>query len=170
MRIVRRVFLALALSLPGTFADAGPREDLAAIFSQDMASLDLAATKIAIDRMIDPSIDAGAQLAEIDRMAAEVRAMIPLGADSWQKVEVLRRYIYQPGAWNDGRAFAYDLEDPLGEDIRNKLMSDYLTDRRGNCITMPFLFIILGERVGLDVRPALAPLHVLVKFRDDAGR
>lgn len=35
---------------------------------------------------------------------------------------------------------------------------------------MPFLFIILGQRIGLDVWPALAPLHVLVKFRDDDGK
>lgn len=34
---------------------------------------------------------------------------------------------------------------------------------------MPFLFIILGQRLGLDVTPSMAPLHVFVKFTDDQG-
>ncbi|SFP22536.1 hypothetical protein SAMN04488056_1355 [Cohaesibacter marisflavi] len=35
---------------------------------------------------------------------------------------------------------------------------------------MPFLSIILGQRLGLDVVPAMAPLHVFVKFTDNAGK
>ncbi|WP_193747626.1 transglutaminase family protein [Leisingera sp. ANG-M7] len=134
-----------------------------------MQTADLARVKLEVDRIIDPSIDVEAQLAGINRMAAEVQAMLPHNADAWAKVEVLRRYIYEPGPWNTQRAFAYDHDDPYGRDVRNKLLGDYLQDRRGNCITMPFLFIILGQRLGLEMAPALAPLHVLVKFTDDQG-
>jgi len=83
---------------------------------------------------------------------------------------VLQRYIYQPGPWNGDNAFSYDHDDPYGLNVRNKLLSDYIQDSRGNCITMPFLFIILGQRLGLDVVPAMVPLHVSVKFTDDAGK
>ncbi len=33
---------------------------------------------------------------------------------------------------------------------------------------MPFLFILLADRMGLDVTASTAPLHVFVKFTDDA--
>ncbi len=35
---------------------------------------------------------------------------------------------------------------------------------------MPILMIILGQRIGLDTTAASAPIHVLIKFRDDEGK
>lgn len=162
-------FLVIMSIILATSAQADIRSDVKDLFSRDMETLDFARTKIEVDRMIDPSINTEAELAKIDRMVREVKAMLPPDADSWAKVEMLRRYVYQSGPWNQNRPFSYDFDDPYGLDVRNKLLSDYLADRRGNCITMPFLFIILGQRLGLKVVPAIAPLHVLVKFTDDQG-
>lgn len=140
------------------------------IFERAEADFDIARVKFEIDRLIDPTVNVNQGLARIDRMVADIEGMVPRNADSWEKVETLRKFIYQSGSWNNHRAFAYDMSDPLGETIQNKMMTDYFEDRQGNCVTMPFLFIILGQRIGLDVWPALAPLHVLVKFRDDRGQ
>ena len=161
------IFFTLLFAAGAAMADI--RSDVRELFTRNMNTLDFARVKIEVDRMIDPSIDANAQLAQIDQMVATIRTMLPPNATSWDKVETIRRYIYQPGSWNNGRAFSYDHDDPYGLDVRNKLLSDYIRDRRGNCITMPFLFIILGQRLGLDVTPAMAPLHVFVKFTDDQG-
>lgn len=161
------VLFAFLLSANTVLADI--RADVRELFTRDMDTLDFARVKIEVDRMIDPSLNVEAQLAQIDQMVATIRTMLPPNATSWDKVETIRRYIYQAGAWNDGRAFSYDHDDPYGLDVRNKLLSDYIQDRRGNCITMPFLFIILGQRLGLDVTPSMAPLHVFVKFTDDQG-
>ncbi len=166
LRILLACFFTL---LVPSITLGGIRADVRGLFWHDMSSLDFASVKIEVDRMIDPSIDVNAQLVKIDQMVATIKAMLPPNATSWDKVETIRRYIYQAGAWNDGRAFSYDHDDPYGLDVRNKLLSDYIQDRRGNCITMPFLFIILGQRLGLDVTPAMAPLHVFVKFTDDQG-
>ncbi|MEP2781947.1 MAG: transglutaminase family protein, partial [Pseudoruegeria sp.] len=160
--MLRFIFVLFAFFLSATTALADIRADVREVFARDMDTLDFAHVKIEVDRMIDPSIDVDAQLAQIDQMVATIRTMLPPNATNWDKVETIRRYIYQAGAWNDGRAFSYDHDDPYGLDVRNKLLSDYIQDRRGNCITMPFLFIILGQRLGLDVTPAMAPLHVFV--------
>ena len=156
-----------AITGPGASADVSA--DVERLFEIERATFDFARVKIEVDHMVDPSIDVETQLAQVDQMVATIRTMLPPNATSWDKVETIRRYIYQPGAWNDGRTFSYDHDDPYGLDVRNKLLSDYIQDRRGNCITMPFLFIILGQRLGLDVTPAMAPLHVFVKFTDDQG-
>jgi regulator of sirC expression with transglutaminase-like and TPR domain len=168
MLVCRLFVLLLALAL-GNSATADIRADLKGLFAQDMATLDLARTKFEIDRLVDRTTDVDAQLAEIDRMATTIEGMLPPGADDWTKIAAIRQFIYQPGPWNDNRAFSYDHNDPYGNDLTNKLLSDYIADRHGNCVTMPILFIILGQRSGLNVTAAVAPVHVLVKFTDSTG-
>lgn len=167
MRLVLS-FLSSALFLTSA-AYADVRTEIRNLFKQDFEEVDIARVKIKVDQMIAPRLDVEAQLAQINEMVASINDMLPRNADSWTKVEAIRKYIYQPGEWNGDNAFSYDHDDPYGLDVRNKLLSDYIQDRRGNCITMPFLFIILGQRLGLDVTPAMAPLHVFVKFTDDRG-
>lgn len=167
--IFKFMIAALVASLPSV-TSADVRSDVRAIFAQDMETIDLARAKLELDRLVMPSVDVAAELAQIDAMATELAAMIPAGADAWAKVEVLRRYLYEAGPWNDNRPFAYDMADPYGKLNGNKLLADYLNDRKGNCVTMPILMIVLGQRIGLDVTAASAPIHVLVKFRDDEGK
>lgn len=131
--------------------------------------IDLARAKVSIDHMIDSSVDVGGTLKQIDAMAADIKARVPANASSRDKLEVLSSYIYKPGPWNGNRPFQYDLADPYGDSIRNKLLSTYLATRKGNCVSMPLLFIILGQKLGIDVSASLAPLHMFVKYRDEKG-
>jgi len=78
--------------------------------------------------------------------------------------------IYRSGPWNDARPFSYDHDDPLGSNVANKLLATYLHTRRGNCVSMPVLFLILADRIGLNVGLSTAPLHVLVRYTDSQGR
>ena len=164
--------LAFCIALGSTpaSAESGVADEVRAIFDNAQQSPDLARVKFEIDRLIDPTVNVERELARVDRMVAKIEEMLPPDADSWQKIETLRKFIYESGPWNNHRPFAYDMDDPLGEAIKNKVMTGYFEDRLGNCVTMPFLFIILGQRIDLDVWPALAPLHILVKFRDDSGK
>ena len=95
--------------------------------------------------------------------------MLPAGASSRLTLDALRFHIYQPSPWNGNQPFGYDLDDPFGVNIRNKLLPTYLTTRKGNCISMPLLFIILGQKLGIDVTASTAPNHVFVKYRADDG-
>ncbi|MGK9232534.1 hypothetical protein KXS07_11415 [Inquilinus limosus] len=83
------------------------------------ADQDLARTKLAIDKFVDPAIDADATLAEIDRMTATIEKMIATlppeaAASSLERMKALRAFLYEPGWWNDQRPFTYDLNDPYG--------------------------------------------------------
>lgn len=140
------------------------------ILQQPEAEIDLAKAKVTIDRLIDPSIDAAATLAQLDAMAKSLGAMLPAGASKRLTLDALRYHVYKASPWNNNRPFRYDLDDPFGENISNKLLSTYLATRKGNCISMPMLFIILGQKLGIDVTAATAPNHVFVKYRDDAGQ
>ena len=145
------------------------RADVRALFERDMTNVDFARVMVDVERIVNPRADTDAMLAEIERMANHIGTAIPSTAPEWDKVDAIRQYIYEPGYWNGGQAFSYDLDDPYGQNFQNRLLSDYLNDRRGNCITMPFLFIAIGQRMDLNVRPSTAPLHVLVRFTDANG-
>ncbi|GKS96690.1 transglutaminase family protein [Acidovorax sp. SUPP2825] len=134
------------------------------------ADIDLSRAKLVIDRMMDPSVDVDATLERLDEMARGIRKTLPTGASKRLILDALRFHIYQPNGWNERRPFQYDLEDPYGRNIKNKLLPNYLRTKKGNCVSMPLLFIFLGQRLGLDVSLAAAPNHLFVQWRDSDGK
>ncbi|MBU1360162.1 MAG: transglutaminase-like domain-containing protein [Gammaproteobacteria bacterium] len=149
-------------------ADAQIRE-LDALLKQPESSMDLARVKLAIDHMIDPGIDVARTLAQLDAMANEVRKLYAADASKQTAVEALRAYLHGPDPQR-ARPFHYDLDDPSGTKVSNKLLSTYLRTKKGNCVSMPILFVILGQKLGIDVTLARAPEHLFVKYRDPQGR
>jgi regulator of sirC expression with transglutaminase-like and TPR domain len=154
---------------PGKSVDLESAKHLRTILQQPEQEIDLARVKLTIDRMIDPAVDIEAGLKKIDAMVAKIKTMPDHGPSSTAKMLTLKRYIYEPGEWNNFQPYQYDLDDPLGTKLSNKLLPRYLESKKGNCVTMPLLFVILGQRLGIDVTTATAPLHILVKFKDETG-
>ena len=92
----------------------------------------------------------------IDRLVDAARQMAgPNPIDSY-KLAAIRRAIYVAGPWNYNRAFSYDLSDPFGKVPANRLLSTYIRTRKGNCVSMPILFMIVADRMGLNVHLATA--------------
>jgi len=131
---------------------------------------DLLAVKLSVDAMVDPTTNAGAVKVAVDQMASDIRAMIKPDANSAAKLAAMRHYLYESGPWNRAQPFSYDRDDPLGQKPANRLLQHYLTTRRGNCITMPMLMMFVGQRLGLRMTLAEAPLHLFIKYTDDAGK
>lgn len=131
--------------------------------------IDFAAAKVRIDHMVDPSINERETLAQIDAMVVEVRSMLPLAASMDQRAAALRAYLYDVGPWNKGRVFGYNFDHPSGTHIPDKLLANYLRTRRGNCVSMPFLYIAMAQKLGLTVGAAAAPAHLFAKLRDEQG-
>lgn len=171
MGLASVLFASAPSSAQGVY-DAAQDPDIVTmrqILQQPDADLDLAKIKLSIDKLIDPDIDVAATQRRLDAMAADLRSRLPHGATADVRFEALRHYLYEPGAWNRHKAFRYDFDDPSGHSIRNKLLANYLDSPRGNCISMPFLFLILGKKLGLDVTASVSPRHVFVKYRDTSG-
>ena len=152
---------------PSKGADFGDARRVRAILRRVDDRTDLATAKLMIDKMVDSTVDVAATLKKIDAMVAGIQAMPEYGPSSDAKLNALQRYVYEPGHWNSQQPFRYDLDDPLGREIQHKLLSSYLATKKGNCVSMPLLFIILGQRLGLDVTLSTAPTHFLVKFKSD---
>ncbi|WP_194793008.1 transglutaminase family protein [Caenimonas koreensis] len=137
------------------------------LLEQPESQLDLASIKLAIDEMIEPATDKAAVLKQLDGMASEIRASFPLEASNLVKFKTLRDYLYRPPLLSGRRPFAYNLEDDRNP--KAKLLSVYLATHKGNCVSMPLLFVILGQKLGIPVTITTAPAHLYVKFRGDNG-
>jgi regulator of sirC expression with transglutaminase-like and TPR domain len=145
------------------FAEAQKIEKL---LSQPESSIDFARTKLTIDKMIDPSIDVEANLNKIDAIVKTIQTLLVADATSMDKMLAVKKYLYEAGAWNNFKPYQYDFNDPKGTKVKNKLLPNYLATKQGNCVSMPLLFIVLGQRLGIDVVASTAPEHVLVKFTE----
>lgn len=140
--------------------------DLQRLLAQPEETIDFAVAKLTIDRLIDPGTDVDAATREIDRLAKAIESRTPAGLGPRERMDILLSTLYVPGPWNDQRPFTYDLDDPLGNDPKAKRLPTYLRTRKGNCVSMPILVVILGQRLGLAVTLSTAPEHDLVKFAD----
>lgn len=66
--------------------------------------------------------------------------------------------IYEP--------FGYDFSDVFGHSTRENLfVSKLLETRKGNCHSLPYLYKILAEEIGIEANLALAPNHVYIKHK-----
>lgn len=167
------VFAASCLSRAEKTERSNPAAFVRALVNVPDGKADFARAKLAVDKFVEPSIDEAAGLAEIDHMTATVHKMISTlppdaASTSMEKMKALRTFLYEGGWWNNGRPFEYDLSDPYGQKPGSQSLANYLATRKGNCVSMPALFLILGKRLGLDVTLSTAPLHIFIKFTDDA--
>ena len=142
---------------------------LKAILELPDEQIDLASVKLTIDHMIDPTIDVANSLNQLDAMAAAIKFGFPATASGFNRLLALQRYVYQAGYWNSNKPFRYDLDDPFGHNIRNKLLPTYLSTRKGNCVSMPILAVILGQKIGINLTLSTAPEHFFVKYWGDDG-
>ncbi len=157
---------------PGNFHNSQLRDQIESLFEPGHTLLD---AKLIVDGMVSAGMSDDIGSIEqtrslIGAMAASLKTMTAGQASSNEKLVLLRRYIYEAGYWNNGRPFRYDRDDPSGTNPSNRFLLRYLETRRGNCVTMPILFAILGQSIGLRLTLAEAPLHVLVKYTDDDGK
>lgn len=132
--------------------------------------LDYAKAKVAFDSLVDPTIDQEGVFEQLDELTNRARELMRGDTRSAVRLGAVRRLIYESGPWNDCRPFSYDHDDPYGRKSPNKLLHHYLATRCGQCVSMPILFLIIAERLGLRVALACAPEHVFVRFTDDVGR
>ncbi len=138
------------------------------IVSVPEENIDVGLWALIIAKEFDSSVDVEKHLIELDEMAVEIRKMIAGRNQDIVKFLMTRMFLYESGIWNDSQPFTYDLDDPLGKKLENQLLSTYLETRKGNCVSMPTLFLALMERIDPNVpfRGVEAPIHLFCRFYD----
>jgi regulator of sirC expression with transglutaminase-like and TPR domain len=132
------------------------------------AEIDFATAKLTLDKLVSPALDVEATIKQLGAISQTVARMAGPSPSNRAKLTAIRTYLYESGDWNERRPFQYDMTDPKGQKLSNKLLANYLDTRRGNCVSMPILFLILADRMHLPVALSRAPLHFFIKYTDDA--
>jgi regulator of sirC expression with transglutaminase-like and TPR domain len=145
-------------------------EGVEAVLSVPDAELDYARAKVSLDALIDPEADTDRTFAELDRLTEAASALAGPNPSEVQRLRSVRTVIYEAGPWNGGRGLAYDMSDPDGLNLSNALLHNYLRTGLGQCVSMPILFLIIADRLGLDVALACAPNHLFVRYAAPDGQ
>ncbi|MGO4339977.1 transglutaminase family protein [Labrys sp. KB_33_2] len=176
MRLIATMFMG-ALCISSARAEVLVQKDAVSLVRTLLHAspdkMDYGQIKLAVDSFVDPSQNSAAVETELAAMLAEIGKMLATlpseqVGSSMERMKALRAFLYQSGRWNKNSPFQYDLNDPYGKDIGTQQLSTYIATKKGNCVSMPLLFLVLGERLGLKVGLSTAPLHIFIKFTDDA--
>jgi len=131
-------------------------------------NIDIGLWALIIAKEYDNSIEINKYLKMLENYSEEIKRMLADRTKDMDKFLATKMFIYDSGKWNDEKPFSYDLDDPLGNIPENQLLNTYLETRKGNCVSMPTLFLALMERVDPNVPfyGVNAPLHLFCRLID----
>jgi regulator of sirC expression with transglutaminase-like and TPR domain len=107
-----------------------------------------------LSRTVSRDLDVGACCATLDKIAARCRELITLPASTREQCRVINRVLFHEWGFH-GNVDHYT--DPL-----NSLIDCVLTRRKGIPISLSTVYLLIGERLGLDLEPVGLPGHFVV--------
>lgn len=131
------------------------------------AEIDLGIACLVLAKESDPETNIPFFLYTFDCLADRFHHFFGKYNDPENRVRALNSYLYQPGIWNDSLTFSYDDNDLHVTQPKNKFITGYLTSRKGSCITMPMLYLILSERLGFPIYPVRSAKHFFLRYIPD---
>jgi regulator of sirC expression with transglutaminase-like and TPR domain len=84
--------------------------------------------------------------------------------DPDKRVRALNTFLYRKGEWNDSITFGYDDDDLHVRKLSNKFINGYIATKKGSCITLPMMYVILAERLGFPIYASRLPYHFFVRY------
>ena len=131
--------------------------------------IDLGLSALIIEKQIHPEIQIASNLKQIEAIVSTVKNMPEYGESSLEKMGAVLRYFYTPSEWNEYQAYQYDLDDLKAKKNPVSIINYLLKKKYGNCLSLPTLMTIVGQRLGVDIKLSIAPNHVYVHYKGDDG-
>lgn len=107
-----------------------------------------------LSRTVNPDLDVGACCTQLDSLAARCRELIAEPATAREKCRVLNRVLFHEFGLR-GNADHYT--DPL-----NSYLDQVLARRKGIPISLSIVYLLVAERVGLQLEAVALPGHFMV--------
>lgn len=71
---------------------------------------------------------------------------------------------------NDFQPYSYDFNSFIEDyNYEGHMVSKLLINKKGNCVSMPFLYKILANELGAESFLTTAPMHFFIKIQDETG-
>lgn len=98
---------------------------------------------------------------EIGRLAERIRPALPDGGDPRGAISVLNRFLFVE------EGYTYDC---VAGNPDNFLLDRVIANRRGNCLGMTSLYLLLAERLSLPLHGVYVPSHCFVRYEGNGVR
>jgi regulator of sirC expression with transglutaminase-like and TPR domain len=132
------------------------QDELARALAGKEEDIDLAYAALLIAKLDNDEVDVAAYRKDIDRMAKDLAAGLPKGADGQAKLAALNHYLFTAHGFHGSRGDYYHRS--------NSYLNEVLDDREGLPITLSVLYIELARRIGVNVVGVSLPGHFVVKY------
>jgi regulator of sirC expression with transglutaminase-like and TPR domain len=136
-------------------------DELARAVQGDDAKVDLVTAGLLIARLDNPELDVAAYRRQVDRLAQDISAAIPKGADEKAKLAILNKELFEQRGFHGSRADYYNRA--------NSYLNEVLDDREGLPITLSVLYLELASRLGVSLVGIGLPGHFVVQHRPAKG-
>jgi regulator of sirC expression with transglutaminase-like and TPR domain len=107
-----------------------------------------------LSRTVSPALDAGACCTALDRIAARCRELIVAPASAREQCRVLNRVLFHEWGFH-GNVEHY-------ADPENSLLDRVLERRTGIPLSLSIVYLLVAQRVGLELEPVGLPGHFIV--------
>ncbi|HYP16119.1 MAG TPA: transglutaminase-like domain-containing protein [Opitutus sp.] len=107
-----------------------------------------------LSRTVSPELDIGACCATLDKIAARCRELIVQPSTVREQCRVINRVLFHEWGFH-GNVENYT--DPL-----NSLLDHVLTRRKGIPISLSTVYLLVADRLGLELEPVGLPGHFIV--------
>ena len=121
-------------------------------------NIDIAEVALNLAKEFRPDLNVKKYLSVINKMVSQVKPAMKKNLDPKSKIQILNDYFYNKFK------FSYDLDDPMLQKERNRFLTGLIDSKKGSCITLPLLYIVLAQRLDLSIYPVLAPSHTFVRY------
>jgi len=130
-------------------------DELSQAMAPEEDKIDLFRAGLLLARLDNEEVDVDAYCEVLARMAREVTAKVPAGASEADKLEVLRKYLFDENGFHGSRGDYYNRA--------NSYLNEVLDDREGLPITLSVVYLEMARRIGLNVVGVPLPGHFVVQ-------
>lgn len=114
-----------------------------------------------LSRTVNAGLDVTAVCAQLDAFAARARKLLPKGAGLRAQCQVLNRVLFDEFGLRGNRE---NFADP-----RNSFIDQVLEHRLGIPISLSIIYLLVAERVGVELEPVGVPGHFLLGGYEAGG-
>ena len=155
MRIIIFTLLCLHTEAFGQFKSYADRLE----FMRE-SEIDVARVALTMAQEFYPSLDVEAYSKKIDDMAEEIRILTKGNTTPDYRIRAMNTYLFKM------RNFAYDYADPMGKRPENRFLNGIIDNKKGNCYTLPLLYLSIAQRLRYPIYPVGVPEHLFLRYID----
>lgn len=167
-RKVITLFIILFLCSSINAQDKYTGQSIEQIFVLPEEEIDIGLASLVIAKEAYPDMNIEFFDYALDYMVDNIRIMNQDNEDPEARIALLNYYLFVPGQWNDSLTFTFDFNDMLGRKTENQYLNGLIATPKGNCLTIPLLYLAIADRLDWPIYAVRAPQHFFCRYIVDS--